>query len=403
MVHTDLINWLIRLRDFRHYLEISVHDKHVTFGHIYCERKRFVSGYAVDDFFECCQEKYDLIFIDGVHTDVQASKDIINALRFLREGGIVVIHDCMPPDAWHQREPELFEEGQAWNGTVWKAALRIFNEAGYRCDLLDADWGCGIIDTAAVVKPKDLPLPEILNYDEHYPLLLCYKRSVAEYIRNFVNVFYHLACMGNWKDVFREQMTQLSNSGFEEVKLSVLGTTDDMTVISDTCSELNLKSNIHFQGEDMRCFETPALRAIENFARSNSGYVLYLHSKGVSNPADQTKIRWRHLMMRELVEKWQTCMLALPNYDAVGVNWREMYNISHFSGNFWYAAVKHIRRLANFNHYYDNPRFNIYDHIDNKRLGCEFWISSCRDRPKVLSLFCNNVDFGNGVFLWNHM
>lgn len=106
-------------------------------------------------------------------------------------------------------------------------------------------------------------------------------------------------------------------------------------------------------------------------------------------------------MMRELVEKWQTCMLALPHYDVVGVNWREMYNISHFSGNFWYAAVKHIRKLANFNCYYDNPRFIIYDQIDNKRLGCEFWISSSSERPKVLSLFCNNVDFGNGVFLRN--
>ncbi len=252
MVHSDLINWLIRLRDFRHYLEISVHEKHVTFGYIHCERKCFVSGHISNNFFESCQEKYDLIFIDGVHTEMQASKDILNALRFLREGGVIVIHDCMPPDAWHQREPEYFEEGQAWNGTVWKAALRIFNELRYKCDLLDADWGCGIIDTATTVNPKDLSLPEILSYDEHYPLLLYYKRSVAEYIRNFVNVFYHLACMGNWKDVFREQMTQLSHSGFEEVKLSVLGTTDDIAVISDTCGKLNLKSNIHFQGDDMR-------------------------------------------------------------------------------------------------------------------------------------------------------
>ena len=221
MVRTDLLNWLIRLRDFRRYLEIGAHERHITFNHVHCEHKRFVTGHGADNFFEACQEKYDLVFIDGIHTETQASKDILNALRVLRNGGVIVVHDCMPPDAWHQREPEWYEEGQAWNGTVWKAALRIFNESSYKCDLLDADWGCGIIDTAFNAKAKGLSMPHVLNYEEHYALLLDYKKSEAEYIRNFVNVFYHLACMGNWKQVFQEQVTQLSRNGFEQINLSV--------------------------------------------------------------------------------------------------------------------------------------------------------------------------------------
>jgi hypothetical protein len=37
----------------------------------------------------------------------------------------------------NQRDPEDFHEGENWNGTVWKAALRIFNETCFKYDLLD--------------------------------------------------------------------------------------------------------------------------------------------------------------------------------------------------------------------------------------------------------------------------
>ena len=100
-------------------------------------------------------------------------------------------------------------------------------------------------------------------------------------------------------------------------------------------------------------------------------------------------------MMSELVVNWQQCMLLLPEHDLVGVNWRHMPPTSHFCGNFWYASAAYLRKLEDFRQYYDNPRYKIGDHIDNRRLGCEFWISSGRETPRLVSLNCRNVDFCN--------
>jgi hypothetical protein len=103
-------------------------------------------------------------------------------------------------------------------------------------------------------------------------------------------------------------------------------------------------------------------------------------------------------MMRELVENWEKCLLQLPQYDLVGVNWRDMPPISHFCGNFWYASTRYLRQLSDFTRYYENPRFRIGDHFNNKRLGCEFWIGSSGKSPRLLSLVCRNVDFCNDEY-----
>ena len=395
MKKTELINYLINQRGCKRYLEIAAHDEQNNFAYIRCEHKVTTFPNTSDEFFERNREKFDIVFVDGLHTEMQTLKDISNAFRNLTKGGIIVIHDCMPPDAWHQREPEEFREGENWNGTVWKAALRLFNESGYKCSLLDTDWGCGIIDTAKSQLPLQKELPQELNYQLHYGWLLEYKTSVAAYLREQVKVFYHLACMGNWEHVFEEQVFLLQGNGYQGINMTVLGSDKDLHIAKSICSKVNMKINVIFHGTELTFFETPAFLAIEKYVQQNKGYVLYLHSKGVSSPDDITKAKWRRLMMRELVENWEYCTLQLPYYDIIGVNWREMPPVSHFCGNFWYASTKYLSALPDFRHYYENPHYRITDAINEKRLGCEFWIGSGKGKPNLLSLFCRNVDFCN--------
>lgn len=390
-----LINYLIRQRGYKRYLEITAHPSPHHLSRIATPHKDSITPAKAEQFFANHHEPYQLIFIDGIHTESAVLDDIARSLALLSPGGAIILHDCMPPDAWHQRGIEAYREGENWNGTVWKAALRTFNESAYACELLDMDWGCGIIDTSRTQTPKRQSLPEELDYAAHYRLLLAYRISYSDWLRRHVTVFYHLACMGNWEQVFSEQMQQLSSNGFTNIRLSILGSAEDVRTALATAGSAHLHAHLFFQSGDLTCFERPALEGIEAYAQHNGGYILYLHSKGVSNPADHTKTKWRRLMMRELVDKWETCVRQLPDYDAVGVNWREMPPISHFCGNFWYASVPYLRRLAAFQSYYDNPRYKIWDRINDKRLGCEFWIGSAPQRPRVLSLFCRNVDFCN--------
>jgi SAM-dependent methyltransferase len=397
----DLINYLIHQRNARRYLEIGAHDERNNFIHIQCGVKATTYPHPSDNFFIQNKEEFDIIFIDGIHTEAQVLKDINNSFRCLAKGGVIILHDCMPPDEWHQREPEEYKEGENWNGTVWKAALRVFNDTAYKCTLLDTDWGCGIIDTSVTQIPAHRKLPDVLDYPEHYGWLLAYKSGVAEYLRDNVKVFYHLACMGNWQQVFQEQMQQLQQNGFKKIQLSLLGSQEDLVISRSLLDSLKIEIETLVYDPDLQCFERPALGAIEGFVRQHNGHILYLHSKGVSNPADETKVKWRRLMMRELVENWKNCILLLHQYDVIGVNWRDMPPTSHFCGNFWFASASYLRKLADFTTYYDNPRYRIWDRINDKRLGCEFWISSGRDTPRLLSLAYRNVDFCNPGFWRN--
>ena len=47
-----------------------------------------------DKFFKD-NEKFDIIFIDGLHTFEQTIKDIDNSIKFLRDKGVILIHDCL--------------------------------------------------------------------------------------------------------------------------------------------------------------------------------------------------------------------------------------------------------------------------------------------------------------------
>jgi hypothetical protein len=401
MNRTDLINHLIRSRRLTSYLEIGMHGTYDNFDQVCCTQKTCAYPSSADEFFTQNTCRYDIILLDGVHTESQCKKDIDHALDCLMPGGVIIIHDCMPPDAWHQREPELYHEGENWNGTTWKATLRYFNESPYKCFLLDMDWGCGIIDSSQSQTPQHGELPDMLNYAVHFPQLLRYKCMPGSLLREQVTVFYHLACLGNWKEVFEEQLIQLHRNGFQYINLTVLGAANEREWALDTTERLEVQPALLLHSEDLTCFETLAMKAIESWARGTDGYALYLHSKGVSYPAHLPKMKWRRLMMRELVEKWEQCFAQLPHYDVIGVNWRDMPPVSHFAGNFWYASTRYLRKLADFTHYYDHPRHKIWDSVNDKRLGCEFWIGSASEKPRVLSLVCRNVDFCNDNYWLN--
>src|SRR5206468_6186113 len=253
MNKAELINSLLRQRRFKSYLEISMHTEQQNLDYIHSRRKVHIACNSTshvyneyDAFFEHNAEKFDLIFIDGIHTEAHVLKDIDYAYKRLATGGIIVLHDCMPPDGWHQRELHEYRDGENWNGTVWKAALRLFNQTTHSCSLVDTDWGCGIIDTARNQSPVNRILPEKLNYESHYPWLLEYKMSVAAFARDQINVFYHLACMGNWQQVFEEQFQQLSANGFRQINMTVLGSSMELDRIRVVAAKYKMNINILF-------------------------------------------------------------------------------------------------------------------------------------------------------------
>lgn len=185
MTRTDIINYLINKNNFTHYLEIGLDNPYSNFHYIKCATKLSVDPYfkedhgqfdtkltpeldelmsiylthkmTSDEFFAQNVMKFDLIFIDGLHTKEQVARDIYNSLCALKPNGKIVVHDCLPLCEEHQLIPRCM---QNWTGDVWKAIpeLKVQNILYHT---VDTDWGCCIIN-----KSHDIPkLIDTFNYE----------------------------------------------------------------------------------------------------------------------------------------------------------------------------------------------------------------------------------------------
>tara|TARA_Y100001970_G_scaffold186105_1_gene226336 strand:- start:553 stop:1230 length:678 start_codon:yes stop_codon:yes gene_type:complete len=144
----QIIQKIIDFKKYNSYLEIGC-DQNKNFSNITINKKIGVdpnSGgthrMTSDSFFEKSKSKFDIIFIDGLHTYEQVKKDIENSLNALNPKGIILIHDCLPKKIWNQIVPRLYGH---WNGDVWKALVEFRTYKDLDTYTCVADHGIGII------------------------------------------------------------------------------------------------------------------------------------------------------------------------------------------------------------------------------------------------------------------
>jgi hypothetical protein len=177
----DIINYLIEQNKYENYLEIGVNDASCI-RQINAVRKDGVDPFpgsevgggtypevnfpiSSDVFFSLISTrniKYDIIFIDGLHHSDQVDRDIVNSLKHLAPHGKIVLHDCNPQSPEHQEVPR---RTGLWNGDVWKsvARLRCTNDQ-LQINVVDVDWGVGVVSVGPQVLYTDAPLDSCLEY-----------------------------------------------------------------------------------------------------------------------------------------------------------------------------------------------------------------------------------------------
>ena len=191
---TAIINYLLsKVSGETTYLEIGVRNPDHNYNHVIADFKYSVDpGFEFkenpvdfkmtsDNFFELlsCNKilsseiKFDLIFIDGLHLAEQVDRDITNSMKYIKDNGFIVIHDCNPPTEWHARDSYSFFSSPAkdfWNGTTWKAFLKWrFNHSVNSC-CIDSDWGVGILSKKQLIGKsinKMNPFFEFSNFAEN--------------------------------------------------------------------------------------------------------------------------------------------------------------------------------------------------------------------------------------------
>ena len=144
----DLIQHIIDKYSYENYLEIGC-DKDQSFSKIKIKKKIGVdpiSGGTIrdtsDNFFKYNKQKFDIIFIDGLHHYEQVSRDIKNSLNILNKDGFILIHDCLPRSIAHQAIPRY---RGSWNGDVWKSLVELRTNPKLDTYTCQIDFGVGVI------------------------------------------------------------------------------------------------------------------------------------------------------------------------------------------------------------------------------------------------------------------
>ena len=163
-------------------------------------------------------------------------------------------------------------------------------------------------------------------------------RSASSTIPQPFSVWYHVACMGNWWDVFTEQRQLFASVGLAPTAC-VLGPPADVEYVRSLMP-------VAYSSPDLQEFETPTLQKLwEWCSEHQKGAVLYIHTKGVSAPHDANKVAWRRLMARYVIEPWKTNLALLAEFDILGIDWQQSPTYPHFAGNFWMARADWIAHL----------------------------------------------------------
>ena len=187
----DLIEYLIKKNSYTNYLEIGC-DKDQLFSKVKIQNKIGVDPFnggnvrkTSDKFFLENNEKFDIVFIDGLHIYSQVKKDILNSVQCLKPNGIVLVHDCMPDSVGKQAVPRYKMQ---WNGDVWKAIVDLRQKNNLEIYTCEIDQGIGIITNkknSSVLK-LDVPINKI-KFKDYYYNYKKYMRVIS--INEFKEIF----------------------------------------------------------------------------------------------------------------------------------------------------------------------------------------------------------------------
>lgn len=120
----------------------------------------------------------DVAFIDGLHTYEQTYIDVVNALNFISDNGIILMHDCNPPteasafpaSSWEEAAKTVIPGWDGlWCGDVWKSVVRLrATRNDLKVFVLDCDFGIGVVCKGEPESMLDIQIPEIshLTYSD---------------------------------------------------------------------------------------------------------------------------------------------------------------------------------------------------------------------------------------------
>lgn len=165
-------------------------------------------------------------------------------------------------------------------------------------------------------------------------------------------IFFHVMAMNHVLSVIDTEVSALYYSGLyaqaHAIYVFLAHQTGDPATrkgVTQFFERQGSKFQLVKESDNRTSYERLTLEAMPGMVNDDD-VVFYLHSKGVSHKqADRESRRlWTGMMLFWLVYDYEACLAKLQSHDTVGVMYRKQPK-PHWSGNFWWATGRHIRRL----------------------------------------------------------
>ena len=133
---------------------------------------------STDTFFESIDVgKFDLIFIDADHDAPQVLKDYNSAVKILNKGGIIVLHDCYPPNEEYCESRFCSDSYKILSGLI-DLGLNVF--------YTKEDFGLTVVFNQEEIKVKDI------NFNLSYQDFIDKNNENGGNYRNYPDVLYSI-------------------------------------------------------------------------------------------------------------------------------------------------------------------------------------------------------------------
>lgn len=165
-------------------------------------------------------------------------------------------------------------------------------------------------------------------------------------------LFYHVACMGHWREVLGEQLRLFQDSGLAPQTFG-LGSDEDIGEVRRQVEAAG--GALIGWHHELTQYETPTLHAAWSWARQHlSKAAIYMHTKGVSHvPHEDVRPFWmdraratldRRLAGETIICRWPENLARLSHADVVGPTLLDDPYL-HFDGNMWMARCDWLAEL----------------------------------------------------------
>ncbi|MCL6261442.1 class I SAM-dependent methyltransferase [Aquiflexum sp. TKW24L] len=116
----------------------------------------------------------DVVLVDGLHNFRTSLNDVLNSLEYLNPKGLILMHDCYPPNAAAAFPAEFFPTDEEiknlkgwtgeWCGDVWKSVAYLIQKYPdlLETGVINTDYGLGFVMPKSGFKERNFKIDEKL-------------------------------------------------------------------------------------------------------------------------------------------------------------------------------------------------------------------------------------------------